>query len=504
MTRRRIVRRYLAFGVGDRCSEFRRQESERILRAQPFLADAQVVAAPDGHGGAAITVVTTDEVSLVLGASAALKAPVLRAFRLGEKNLGGDAISVVGAWHHSYDFRDVVQGQLDDYQFLGRPYRLRLRATRNPVGGSWDAEVGHPFLTELQRISWRGSAGSFSGYRGLLRPQRPTVALRLYRSYADVGAVHAFGPPRRVVLLGTTLSREHEASGRQPVFLLHNAITPDTSLPLINRYGRHQSTRVNLLVGFRDLQFVRVTGFDALEGAQDVRTGAQVAGLVGRGLKISDMDERDYFVSGDLYAGAASPTAFVGIELMGEGQRNLDTHRFDGILASGRVATYVKPTARQTAIAALEFSGGWRQRIPFQLTLRDREGGIAGYRRANFGGGRRLVARLEDRYRFGHVHQFAAIGGAVFVDAAKLWAGDSPYGVNSGVEVSAGVSLLGAVPPQSRRLWRVDLAIPVNDRKNGRVEVRVSNRDLTQWFWREPGDVQLSRERSIPNSVYNW
>jgi hypothetical protein len=35
-TREPVIRRYLALQVGDRCTELRRAESERILRVQPI------------------------------------------------------------------------------------------------------------------------------------------------------------------------------------------------------------------------------------------------------------------------------------------------------------------------------------------------------------------------------------------------------------------------------------------------------------------------------------
>ena len=49
-TKESVIRRYLALQLGDRCTEVRRAESERILRAQPFLADATVLAYDDGQG----------------------------------------------------------------------------------------------------------------------------------------------------------------------------------------------------------------------------------------------------------------------------------------------------------------------------------------------------------------------------------------------------------------------------------------------------------------------
>jgi surface antigen Omp85-like protein len=249
---------------------------------------------------------------------------------------------------------------------------------------------------------------------------------------------------------------------------------------------------------------VQVRAFDAVEGTQDVRDGVQLSTLLGRGLKITDADERDYFMSTDLYMGHATPASFAGVEFMGERRRDLDTHLTDGVLASGRAAWYTHPRKKHTAIIDAEFSGGWRQRVPFQVTLADREGGIPGYGGSDLGGAQRAVLRMEDRYRLGHIRQLAALAGAVWVDAGKLWAGEAPFGVTTDVKYAAGIGLLAALPPRSRRTWRVDFAFPLNDRGDAKFEIRFTNHDFTRWFWREPGDVQSSRERSIPNSVYNW
>src|SRR5213592_112349 len=41
-TRNDVVQAFLALHVGRPCTEFRRAESERVLRAQPFISDATV------------------------------------------------------------------------------------------------------------------------------------------------------------------------------------------------------------------------------------------------------------------------------------------------------------------------------------------------------------------------------------------------------------------------------------------------------------------------------
>lgn len=505
-TRPTLIRRYLAFQLGDKCDEFRRRESERILRAQPFIADAQVVAAPDGAGGVAISVVTVDETSLVLDGSAAARAPMVRAFRFGDENVGGSGISATTAWQHGAFNRDIFRGRLVDYQFLGRPYQFSLDGERNEIGGSWNALASQPFLTDLQRTSWRISGGQGTRLMYFERVNAPDAALQFTRAYWDAGGVVSLGgAQRRHFLVGATVSRERERTGHMPLFVTDTGLTTDTTSALVGRYGEHRSTRANLLLGYRNLRFFPVHAFDAVEGAQDVRTGIQISALVGRGFRVTDKDDRDYFVSSDVYAGRGTTASFTGLEVMAERRQDLEAHRWDGALASSRLAWYLHPAPKYTSLLDVEYSGGWRQRVPFQLTLSDREGGLRGFGGSQLGGGERLVTRLEERYQLGHFKQFAALAGGVFVDAGKLWAGDAPFGTTTGVEASVGVSLLAALPPRSRRTWRVDVARALSATTGkSRVEVRFSNHDFTRWFWREPGDVQSSRERSIPNSIYNW
>lgn len=503
-TRPAVILRLIPIRVGDACVDFRLREAERILRAQPFLADASVIVVPDSSGGVDLEVVTFDEMSLVVDGNVSSKSPVVRAVRLGEENLSGAALSATAAWQHGDFYRDIYKARVVDYQLFGRPYQFSLQGSRNEIGGSWDALASHPFLTDLQRNSWRMSAGSASGFLYFRRPHAPSAALQFTREYNDVGGVVAFGPVGHVFLVGATVSRERERTGRSPVLVLDSAVVPDTSTALIGRYTEHRTSRVNLLLGFRNLKFVQVRAFDAVEGTQDVRDGVQISTLFGRGLKLTDADERDYFMSTDLYLGRATSTSFAGIEFMSERRYDLDTHITDGILASGRAAWYAHPGSKHTSIIDVEFSGGWHQRVPFQLTFADREGGMPGYGSSGLGGAQRTIVRLEDRYRLGHFRQLAGLAGALWIDAGRLWAGEAPFGVTTDVKYSAGIGLLAALPPRSRRTWRVDLAFPLNDRGDSKFEIRFTNHDFTRWFWREPGDVQTSRERAIPNSVYNW
>ncbi|MBA3644787.1 MAG: hypothetical protein H0W63_01285 [Gemmatimonadaceae bacterium] len=499
-----IVRRFLALKVGDECSEIRRAESERILRAQPFLADAAVSAIPDGAGGIILDVTTVDEPSLILGGGISAKSPHIRSVRLGESNLMGQAIYVSGEWRHAQNFRDVLRGKVTLYQFLGRPYQLAVWGGRREIGSDIAMEASHPFLTDLQKLSWRTTAGKEDGPFYFQRPNAEPVGLKFKRTYGDLGGVIRVGRPGSSVgLLGGSISHEVEDPAQLPFRIRDSVTVPDTSRALINRYQRGRSTRVNGLWGVRRVRYLRVAGFDALEGTQDLRLGSEVSTLLGKGVKTLGGADDDIFVSTDVYLGFGSRSSFAALDFSSEGRKPREGD-WDGVLTHGRGAIYLKPFPSHTFTADATWSGGWNQRVPFQLTLSDREGGLRGFHDSDIGGARRAVVRMEDRYRAGHLGSFAAVGLAGFVDMGKLWAGDVPFGMTSNLSIGAGVSLLAALPSQSRRMWRVDLAYPIRGETRRGWEVRFSNRDFTRIFRNEPRDISSSRERSVPSSIFNW
>lgn len=499
-----VVRRYLALHEGEKCTELRRTESERILRAQPFLAEAYVSAYPDTGGGVRIVATTVDEVSLIIGGSVGSRSPVIRALKFGEANLMGEAVYAVVEWKNREFFRDEISARFADYQLFGRPYQLAGSATRRDLGHEWDVEASHPFFTDLQRLSWRTTVGSVDRYRYFTRRGELPAALRVKRSFGDAGGLVRVGPPGKLFFIGGSLSREREQTANRPVVIRDSIILADTTTALFSRYTGLQSSRINALLGFRRVRFMSATGFETLDGAQDVRTGVQIGGLFGRGMQVFQSDDRDYFMSVDAFAGHGNQSAYGAVTLNSEARRKSLTRSYDGVLASGRAAFYLKRFTRLTLTPSMEWSGGWKPRVPFQLTFADREGGILGYRHGDEGGAQRLVGRFEGRFYAGRVRSFASVGVGAFAQAGKLWAGDAPLGVTTPVRGSLGVSLLAAVPPRSQRLWRLDLAFPVSAGGNGKWELRMSSRNLTRMFWREPGDVSVSRERSIPTSIFNW
>lgn len=500
-----VIKNFILLRAGDTCNALKRSESERILRAMPFIADATVTAYPDGLDGVKLEVVTVDEPSIISSIGVSNSSPFVTDIGLGNINLLGNAVYALGSWREGYYYRDRYAGRYTNYQLWGRPYQLELRGARQELGSDLFAEVSYPFLTDLQKSAWRVSGGSTGEYARFLRNRDTPAALRLDRRFMDVGGMLRVGRPGLLGLLGAQLSMEDIRPGASPIMVTDSGLIADSSTAFAGRYERSQSTRVNLLLGVRRLRFMRVTGFDALNGPQDLRIGFQFGATVGRSLPSSKGAARhELFAGFSAYYGVGNQSSFAALQADIEGRRPNGLEKWDDVLSDGRVAWYIKPHPRHLITADVIWGGGWGARIPYQLALGASRGGLPGYQAARIGGARRAVARLEERWRTGNFRGTMETGVGMFVDAGRIWAGDVPLGQNSGVRPSAGLSLMAAVPPRSQRMWRIDLAFPIDPKGGARWEVRILNENRTRSFWQVPGDVARVRERAVPESVFNW
>ncbi|MDE3173298.1 MAG: hypothetical protein KGN74_09505 [Gemmatimonadota bacterium] len=504
-TQPQVIRRFLLLKVGDWCAERARQESERILRAQPFLADARILVRPDSGGGVTLDVHTIDEVALVFSSTLRNRGPLLTGVRLGDGNTGGEGIYLMSSWWKEAALRDGYAFNLTDYQFLGRPIQATVLAARNPLGGAYYLGVQRPFLTDFQRAAWRVQQGESDDYVRFVDQAGVVHADRLGRTYADIGGLARIGAPGRLALVGLSVSHEATRLGAAPILVTGQGVAPDPGPVLDGRYDSRSSSRVNLLLGYRNLRFVRATGFDALRNTQDLPVGVQIGGLIGKSAPFLGSRGHDMLVGGDVYAGAGWRRAAIRFQTTGEMRRSLATNAWDGLLVSGRLAEYNKIGMRQTVITSLEWGGGWRVRVPFRVTLAGTDGGIRGMPEGREQGARRSILRLEDRIDLGsHLGQTADFGLAVFADAGRMWAGDVPFGTTTPVRYSVGVSLLAAFPAASARMWRLDIAVPNVPGRGPQLALRLSHSDESLTFWREPRDIAMARERSVPASLFNW
>jgi len=501
-TRPELIRRFLLLGRGDSCSELRRSESERILRAQPFIAEARVFVVANNEGGVDVEVQTSDETALVLGGTLSARTPHIASLLLGNANLGGEGVYTSGWWRSGGGFRDGIGMRLLDHQFAGQPMSMGLEAERATLGASWRVSGERPFYTDLQRVAWRVRAGSGTGFTILRQPDGERPGVSFQRSQFDAGAVMRFGEPGQLNMLGLSLTGLNERAGDRLVLTDSGRLRDIGPSPMI--YPAHRVARLNVLLGRRDITYERLEGLDALTASQDLPVGFQAGLQAGRSLPVSGSLETDIFTSGDLYVGATNGVETVRLQMQLEARRGTARRRWDDVLGSGRLTHYLTFSPRQQNQMTLEVSAGFRQRMPFQLLLGIPQGGVRGYEESSYAGGVRVIGRTEERYTIPNFLGASDAGVAMFADVGKQAAGDVPFGVTSPVVASLGVSLMAAIPQHSARLWRADFAVPVTGGANARWTIKFTNGDRTSFGYRTPRDVERARETTVPSSIFAW
>jgi hypothetical protein len=495
-THPRVIENLMLLKKGEPCSLLLRLETERLLRAQPFLADATITAYEAGRDSVRIEVVTIDEPAVLGSLGVQSGDPVLRALQVGNGNLRGRGVSALAGWRDGGFYRDTWQFRYSNFQLFSAPVQMHLTGIRRDHGFDAMGQVVYPFFTDVQQEAWRVAGGATEFLVPFHSADQQPVSLGVRRQFVDAGAVVKLGEPGLLAIAGGSLSFERGAPIGQPVMVTDSGLVlvPDSGAMFRDRYDAYRSSRVNLLLGYRQVNFLRVSGFDALAGTQDVRRGVQAAFTVGRGLGLVGGSEEEIFVSGNVYGGVGSAVSFAGLEMLAEARRK--GGKWEDVLVSGRFGTYLRPHARHTVTGNVEYSAGHRQWLPFPLALGDPRGGVRGYEDADLGGAARLVARLEERWRVGNIRGTGDLGFALFGEAGKLWAGDAPFGVTTDYMPSVGVAVLAAVPRRSRRIWRLDIAFPLKREGGAQWGMRLTNEDRTRAFWNEPNDVRRNRERS--------
>ena len=500
-SRARVIREFVQFKEGDLCTEIKRRETERVLRAQWFLQDARVLVYPDGDG-VQLIVATVDEVAMIAGAN--VSGTRLRGLNIGNSNFMGRGLLFEAGWRDNGALRDGRTLRLRSAITFGRPIQTNISWNRYGLGNRADAELRYPFLTDLQRYGFRGIIGRDDDYVRFLREDEGLPYQRVSRTFSSLGGVARIGRPGALLLAGASVSHDGEDVSNGAILLTDSGAVPFRE-PLPARAADAKSfTRLNLLFGGRAMRFLPVEGFDALTGVQDLRIGVQFGGQFGRPLKWQGIATSDYFLSGDAYAGWGTEKAFVGTEWIFSG-RKAQTGGWDGRLVTGRTAAYFKPTRRATSIASVEYTGGNDVRVPFQVPLGASRVGLRGVRESYEAGQSRVILRGEQRQVFGRPWGFGDVGGAAFFETGKLWAGRVPYGVTTPFRSALGGGLLFSVPPRSRVMYRFDVVYALNpDQRSGNWELRLTSGNFTRIFWQDPDETRRARERSLITNLFSF
>src|SRR5215207_8308380 len=496
-TRASAVAPFLLVRQGQACTEMLLRESERVLRAQPYLADARANVLPDTNGTVQVQFSTTDDIRPIVGLGLKDNAPTR--IKLGSGNVAGYGMATSAQWQQGFAFRDGLALRFTDYHTFGQPYLFDSQLERSPLGEVYGFSLSKPLYSQLQRIAWSVSAATVNRFQTFRRGEDiDPLSLDVERQSWLATAVYRFGGGAKGFFAGANIGGDRVAPAEKGVVISDTGFVTDPDTTLGPRYFTETRTLAGGILGVRALRFFKAEGFNALEGAQDVANGMQFGTLVGHSVSGED----GWFVGTQLYAGAGTPKSFVGMQF------SLESRREDGdwnnMVAEGRVAWYSRPSKRRTRIASVEYSGAWDTSIPFQLRLGTDHVGLRGYEGSETAGGRRAVARLEERLIFPGISKYLGFGGAAFIDAGKMWAGDVPFGRTVNPRFGTGVGLIFAVPRSSRVNLRVGLAGPLSPDDGSKWGVNVTITSGRPRFYRPAADLARARSATQAPVVFAW
>jgi hypothetical protein len=491
------VRPFVLLKEGKQCSERLRSESERVLRAQTYLADAEITVIPDEADGVHIVVRTVDEIAHVIGGRIADGS--LSGIGVGSNNFGGQGVRGVASWNDGGGYRDGLRAELALAHTFGLPHRARAMIERQPLDNRVHLSWERPFWSTAQKTGWYLGTDNVDGYARFVRPDERPIGLPYDARRFDAGGVARIGGDRAGLFAGPFVTFERFRPGSPVRRIGADGLGADADSTLVGRFSALESSRALLIVGGRFLDFVRAEGLDALEGPQDIGRGLQVV-FVG-GNEFGGGPARRY-TGGEVFAGAGTPQSYLAMR--GFWERVATPGAANEMLVSGRIRWYQKLSDTELWTLSAEFTGGWNQPRPYQLRVANPSAGLRGFTGSEIAGAHRAVVRGDYRRLIGGWRQHATLAWSTFVDVGSLERGDVAYGQTTGTQASIGAALLAAVPRQSRSVWRLETAFPLGTFAPSTMVVRVGVSAPWREFWREPRDVDPARAVLPPTSLFGF
>ncbi len=467
VTREHVIRDQLLFQAGDDYDPRLVEESERILRSNDYLFDAEIETVRRPDGDVDLRVVTRDVWSF---------SPSLSVSRSGGENttsVGFEDDNFLGngqrirlTRREDVD-RETTRLDLRDRQFAGTWIDARVRVEDNSDGHLHLVSADRPFFA----LDARWAAG------GTVLDEDRRVAL-----YA-LGDEAAEFQQERTFIRAYWGRSEGLVNGwvrRWTTGVIHDESTffavPDPTLPAAIPEDRKL---VYPFIGFERLEddFDVTRNRDLMGRNEDFYLGRYLAATLGWAAESfgSDRDAIVFTARGGRGFGSLDTEALL---LAARASGRIEDGEARNAQISGSARYYRKQSEKRLFFATLEATLGTALDLDNPVQLGG-DSGLRGYPLRYQSGDSKLLLSLEQRYYLDwYPFSLARVGGAIFVDVGRTW-GDNPIGEeNYGWLTDIGVGLrLASTRVASRKVVHLDIAFPLDgDESIDSVQVLVKAR----------------------------
>jgi len=456
-TRPQVIEQQLLFDVGDEFTAQRLEESERILRRNRYIQDAQIEATPNVNGTVDVKVSTSDTWTLVPKLSLSRSGGTTRTgVGVKEMNLLGTGIGVEAFYRSDID-RDSTVLKVVDRNIGNSWYSLKAIIEKSSDGYKNFLDLGKPFYAM--------DSSSAHGISILSNERIESVYDR-----GEIAAQYGQRTNKQELFLGWSKGLRDGWTRRYTVGLGYddNQFTEAINDDLPTTLVPDDRTLVYPFFGIEILQdkYEETTNFDQVSRVEDRFLGTAFKARVGIADKGLGSDRDAILIDvGALTTFSKSKKSTVFLS------SNFSTRWESGAAANTSLTWDAKYYRRQSdnrlLYARLGGAYGYNLDLDQQMYLGG-DSGLRGYPLRFQSGDKRVLFTLEQRF-FTDWYPFRLfhVGAAVFFDAGRTW-GKGPLGTsNDGLLRNIGAGLrLGNARSGLGRMIHIDVAYPLDGDKS--------------------------------------
>lgn len=452
LTREKTVREQLLFSEGDVFDARTLAETERILRSNKYLYDANLVPIKNANGGVDVRVRTKDVWSLTPELSLTRKGGETETiFGVEESNLFGKGVLVQLSRADDIDRTSTVF-EYSDRHVGGSWLALGVRAENNSDGHSYLLNISNPFFA----LDTRRAAGL-----ALHDDERRTAIYSLGNEVAE----YRHEKELNSAFVGWSNGLRNGWVRRWSAGIVHDANRFATALnPTLPELLPRNRKLVYPYIALEIIEdkFEKSANSDQIDRSEDFFLGMRITASLGYASRDfgADRDATIYSASvsrgfGTLQRQALLLTAFAG------GRR--EQGNTVNSLSRFNARFYWRQSTKRLFVASADASSGHALDLDNRVVIGG-ESGLRGYPQRYQTGDSHFLLSLEQRY-FTDWYPFRLfrVGGALFLDAGRIW-GDNPTGgPNLGWLKDVGFGFRFAPTRlSSRKMIHLDFAFPLD------------------------------------------
>ncbi len=439
-TREHVIMRELLFAVGDRYNAALAAETERNLRALPFIRRAEIEAVINKGGTVDVTVHTYDSWSLELvanykraGGATSIKAGLAEGNILGTGKAGSAVYNRDwGVASESFSYNDLQF-------FQNKHLQYSMDAQTAPTGQRLSLSLDRPFYASIARTAMGATISYVS-----------VSTSPVTRRVEEAGVSYGF-----------SLAPSTERTRRIKLSLLAHRADSTGPVP-----ARERSVVFQLGAEWEELDFLTVRRINKYTHDEDYNLGLGVLPTLGLAPAIRSLGTDQT----QILPGLVVRKGFTWGEqllLLNSSYSSVYANGENGrVLFSFNAEYFLRGLRYQTLAFHTGLDLGWHLDPNAPLVLGEFNG-LRGYGVGQFTGDRRFLLNLEDRvYVWDDLYSLLDVGAVVFCDSGYVWPvggavklGDLKNSVGVGLRVAPSRSA-GNSPV------RIDLARALNGGSN--------------------------------------